>query len=86
MNAWNAVFKAGILGLNDFVATLHNVGDAMRASIQLSISNMDYPANAPATIARKGKNTPLRDTLLLFRSISYEVVIGEGREWEGLVD
>lgn len=48
------------------------VGRQMVKDVHKAIAVMK-PDNAPATIARKGKNNPLIDTGALFRSIAYEV-------------
>ena len=45
--------------------------------IQYSIMSWTNPPNAPATIAIKGYDAPLRHSLLLHDSIKYEVVEGK---------
>lgn len=53
------------------------VGTQMQTDIQYSIMTWELPPNAPATIAKKHFNAPLRDTMLLHDSIKYEVVEGK---------
>ncbi|AFU62298.1 hypothetical protein AVV48_gp49 [Acinetobacter phage phiAC-1] len=52
------------------------VGMQMQQDIQYTIITFNNPPNAPATIAKKGVNAPLRDSLLMHDSINYEVVDG----------
>lgn len=53
------------------------VGTAMQNDIQYSIMTWQNPPNAPYTVAKKGFNAPLRETLLLRDSIKYELVEGK---------
>ncbi|WP_203642971.1 hypothetical protein [Levilactobacillus andaensis] len=48
-----------------------SMGRRMARDVQATISAMKSPANAPATIERKGKDNPLIDTGALYRSISW---------------
>lgn len=49
------------------------VGEIMKNNIVESILAWEAPPNAPLTIKKKGFNAPLRDTMQLTRSITYEV-------------
>lgn len=53
------------------------VGTQMQQDIQYSIMTWTTPPNAPATIAKKGFSAPLRDTMLMHDSITYEIVEGK---------
>lgn len=52
------------------------VGAQMQTDIQYSIMSWTSPPNAPYTVAKKGFDSPLRDTMLMHDSIKYEVVDG----------
>lgn len=52
------------------------VGTQMQADIQYSIMTWTAPPNAPYTVAKKGYDAPLRQSMLLHDSIKYEVVDG----------
>lgn len=52
------------------------VGTAMQNDIQYSIMTWSSPPNAPYTVAKKGFDSPLRQSMLLHDSIKYEVVEG----------
>lgn len=49
------------------------IGEHMRGQIVQSINTWTDPPNAPYTVAKKGFNSPLRDTMQMARSISFEV-------------
>nr|DAF69016.1 MAG TPA: virion morphogenesis protein [Caudoviricetes sp.] len=53
------------------------VGTQMQGDIQYSIMTWELPPNAPATIAKKGFSAPLRDTMLMHDSFTYEIVEGK---------
>lgn len=53
------------------------VGAQMQTDIQHSIMTWTTPPNAPYTVAKKGFNSPLRDTMLMHDSIKFEVVEGK---------
>lgn len=53
------------------------VGTQMQTDIQYSIMTWTTPENSAYTVAKKGFNAPLRDTMLLHDSIKYEVVEGK---------
>ena len=50
------------------------VGLQMQTDIQTAIMTWENPPNSAATIAIKGINSPLRQTMLLYDSIKSEVV------------
>lgn len=52
------------------------IGEHMKGNIAQSIATWSDPPNAPYTVAQKGFDAPLRDTMQMLRSISFEV--GEG--------
>jgi hypothetical protein len=49
------------------------MGEQIKEQLQQSINGWTTPANAPYTIAKKGFNAPLRDTMNMRDSIDYEV-------------
>ena len=49
------------------------LGVTMQKQIRKSISRKKKPANAPLTVANKGKNDPLVDTCKLGNSIKYKI-------------
>lgn len=75
--AWVELTKKGIKAGYTLEHTLNLVGLSMQNEIQYSIMIWSEPPNAPATIAKKGQNSPLRDTMLLHDSIKYEIVEGK---------
>ncbi|CCH57743.1 tail completion or Neck1 protein [Acinetobacter phage AP22] len=74
---WVELTKKGIKAGYTLEHTLSLVGASMQTEIQYSIMIWSDPPNAPATIAKKGQNSPLRDTLLMHDSIKYELVEGK---------
>ena len=54
-------------------AVLDKIGNYLKYKIKESIREGDYEPNAPATIAKKGSDTPLIDTRKMYRSVIYEV-------------
>ena len=53
--------------------TLSQAGDAIVGQLELSIRDFNDPGNAPSTIARKGRDSPLIDSGLMSNSITKEV-------------
>lgn len=53
------------------------VGTQMQGDIQYSIMTWTTPKNADYTVAKKGRNSPLRDTMLMHDSIKYEIAEGK---------
>lgn len=50
------------------------VGLVMKGDIKDTIVTGDFVPNAPYTVAIKGKDTPLRDTLVMLNAVNYQVV------------
>lgn len=75
--AWVELTKKGIKAGYTLEHTLNLVGLSMQNEIQYSIMTWSQPPNAPATIAAKGFDAPLRDSFLMHDSIKYEVVEGK---------
>ena len=61
---------------NDPKQVMGLIGEHMKGNIAQSIATWSDPPNAPYTVAQKGFDAPLRDTMQMLRSISFEV--GEG--------
>ena len=62
------------------LAEVHNknqalalMGERIKGDFVQSINIWSEPPNAPYTVEKKGFNAPLRDTMVMARSISYEV-------------
>lgn len=51
---------------------LHQTGEEVKGMIETQISNTWEPPNAPSTQKKKGKNAPLRDTLVMLHSVRYQ--------------
>ena len=57
---------------------LRRLGEVMVGDVKSAISTWKKPPNSAATIARKGgRNTPLRDTGSMLKSITYRVDVEE---------
>lgn len=54
--------------------TLGQMGEVMRDDLRQTIISFSDPPNAASTIAKKGSDSPLRDTVVLLRSIDGNVV------------
>ena len=52
----------------------NQLGSIIQGDIRDTIVNGDFVPNAPYTVAKKGKDTPLRDTLVMLQSVDYQVV------------
>lgn len=63
----------GLVSQHGTVKGLELVGKAMKGNLVESIMTWTDPPNSKATIARKGKDAPLRDTVQMSRSIGVEV-------------
>lgn len=50
------------------------IGAYMQGRIQLAITRLQSPPNAPSTIARKGSSSPLLDTGFMRMNVSYQVL------------
>jgi hypothetical protein len=53
--------------------SLGQLGEKHVGHIKRAIKNREFLENAPATIARKGSDTPLIDTGRLWQSLTYEI-------------
>lgn len=53
------------------------VGTQMQTDIQYSIMTWTTPPNSDYTVAKKGFQAPLRETLLMHDSIKYEIAEGK---------
>ena len=51
-----------------------DIGEEAKTIVSNTIRDWSQPPNAPATIARKGRNDPLVDTTLMMNSVDYLVV------------
>lgn len=63
----------GLVSQHGAVKGLELVGEAMKGDLVESIMTWTDPPNSKATIARKGRDAPLRDTMQMSRSIGVEV-------------
>ena len=63
----------GLVNQHGAAKGLEMVGKAMKGNLVESIMTWTDPPNSKATIARKGKDAPLRDTMQMSRSIGVEV-------------
>lgn len=53
---------------------MRRLGEVMAGDVKETVSTWETPPNSPATIERKeGRNTPLRDTGSMLKSITYRV-------------
>lgn len=75
---WQEVMTKGVKAIIDGKMTANQVigrtGRLMRAEIKKGIRAKKSPANAPLTVAVKGKDDPLEDTGKLRSSIHYRTV------------
>lgn len=63
----------GLVNQHGAAKGLELVGEAMKGDLVESIMTWTDPPNSKATIARKGRDAPLRDTMQMSRSIGVEV-------------
>lgn len=61
-------------GSIDYNKLANVVGAAMQGDIRDTIVTGDFAPNALYTVLVKGKDTPLRDTLVMLNSVNYQVV------------
>ena len=57
----------------DVQKTLKTTGMRIKEQLEYAIISFTTPGNAPSTIARKGKDSPLRDTGTLLDSVGFRV-------------
>lgn len=69
---WVAMVKA-LYQTQGAEKALLQLGEVIQGDISTSITSFNDPRNADYTIKKKGFNAPLRDTMLMARSISYEL-------------
>lgn len=71
---WRDIFgKLLIKNKYDTKKSMGQMGLIIQGQIQDTISNGHFVPNAASTIAKKGKDTPLKDTLVMQRSVTYKV-------------
>lgn len=75
--AWVELAKKGIEAGYTIEHTLGLVGASMQTDIQYTIMTFKNPPNSAYTIAKKGFNAPLRQSLLMHDSIKFELVDGK---------
>ena len=71
---WVELTKKGIRAGMSVDHILGLVGAQMQTDIQSSIMTWTTPPNSAYTVAKKGFNAPLRNTMLMHDSIKFEVV------------
>lgn len=75
---WQRITTAGVRKIINGTETAEGVlaktGKLMQSQIKKSIRTKKSPANAPLTVAVKGKNNPLENTGKLRKSIKFQVV------------
>ena len=64
-------FRNGGFNLDD--ASINRISEAAVSAVQVSITELDDPPNAPSTIRRKDSSSPLQDKGTLRRSVAYKV-------------
>lgn len=69
---WVAMVKA-LYQTQGAEKALLQLGEVIQGDISASITSFNDPRNADYTIKKKGFDAPLRDTMLMARSISYEL-------------
>lgn len=65
--------KAAVHYDYDSTKVLNLMGERIKEDIQSSINGWTEPRNADSTIAQKGFDAPLRDTMHMHDSVDYEV-------------
>lgn len=71
--AWSDMTMRGIARGLPVTEILGLVGLQMQTDVQTAIMTFTNPPNADSTVARKGTQSPLRQTMLLYDSIKSEV-------------
>lgn len=74
--AWGELAVKGVRAGYTIEKILGLVGTQMANDIQYTIMTFTTPENSAYTVAKKGFQAPLRDTMLMHDSITYEVVDG----------
>lgn len=69
---YKRIFENAIKNGRSVSRLLKDLGEDVAGLMQTTILN--YPgSNSPATIAAKGKNTPLRDTEFMMKSVKFQI-------------
>lgn len=72
-NMVHRMYRQAIRDNQDTLDTLGKFGEYVEFLIKEQIRNTTEPPNAPSTIKKKGRNSPLRDTMLMLNSVKYQV-------------
>ncbi|MEM7927520.1 hypothetical protein Q4R04_17210 [Morganella morganii] len=72
-STWPVILASGIKERGSVKKGLQYLGGAIVEELHDSVMTWSSPPNAPSTIANKGADSPLRDTMKLSKSFSYEV-------------
>lgn len=75
-DAWANLARQGIKAGYSIDKVLGLVGAQMQTDVQFSIMTWTTPPNAAYTVAKKGYDAPLRQSMLLHDSIKFEVADG----------
>ncbi|MGL5280858.1 MAG: hypothetical protein ACRC8W_03755 [Plesiomonas shigelloides] len=78
------IIQSGIAAGENVDTILNKVGLNAQAAVQMYMTELRTPPNAPSTIAQKGSNNPLIDTGAMRASVTYVVQSGERPTEEGL--
>lgn len=70
---WSAILAKGIENRGSVRGGMEYLGGAIVEELHTSVMTWTSPPNAASTVAKKGSNSPLRDSMRLSRSFSYEV-------------
>lgn len=65
-------YRQALRDNQDTLVTLERFGEYVKGIIQEQIVNTNEPPNSPVTIAKKGFNAPLRDTLVMLHSVRFQ--------------
>lgn len=75
---WPAILAKGIENRGGVRGGMEYLGGAIVEELHESVMTWTSPPNAASTIAKKGSNSPLRESMRLSRSFSYEVNDDQG--------
>ncbi|MGL4545197.1 MAG: hypothetical protein ACRCUU_06490 [Plesiomonas sp.] len=78
------IIQSGITAGENVDTILNKVGLNAQAAVQMYMTELRTPPNAPSTIAQKGSDNPLIDTGALRASVTYVVQSGDRPTDEGL--
>lgn len=69
---YKKIFEDAIMNGRSITRLMRELGEDVAGLMQTTILN--YPgSNSPATVAAKGKNTPLRDTEFMMKSVKFQI-------------